>query len=286
MRYFMCVQHGILLEGLAGGCMKVYLNGDMVDEKDAVVSVLDHGFLYGDGVYETMRAYAGIVFKLDDHINRLYRSSELIGLYISMTALDIKNAIYETIQANGLREAYVRITVSRGPGPIGLDPGLCKEPTVVVIARDFKHYAADLYREGVRLIISKTRLNNIMAKREAIAAAAYEAIMLNHEGKLTECTVSNIFFIRDGMLCTPSVSSGILEGITREHVISLADKAGLPVREDEFTPEALYRASEVFITNTTMEVMPVNRVEHRAFRVGEHTKRLLNLYRESVPKES
>jgi len=282
--------------------MKIYLNGNMVDEKEAVVSVLDHGFLYGDGIYETMRAYAGIVFKLDDHINRLYRSAELIGLYVAMTALDIKNAVYETIQSNGLSDAYVRITISRGPGPIGLDPALCKEPTVVVIAREFKHYASDLYREGVRLMIAKTRrnlkealdprikslnfLNNIMAKREAIAVSAYEAIMLNHEGKLSECTVSNIFFVKDGVLCTPSVSSGILEGITRENVITLAQKDGIPVREDDFTPESLFKASEVFITNTTMEVMPVNRVEHRAFRVGEHTKRLLKLYRESVPKEA
>jgi branched-chain amino acid aminotransferase len=292
--------HAILLKKLNDGTMKIYLNGNMVDERDAVVSVLDHGFLYGDGIYETMRVYAGIVFKLEDHISRLCRSADLIGLNIPVTDLDIKNAVYETVQSNGLKEAYVRITISRGPGPIGLDPGLCKDPTMVVIAREFRHYASDLYREGVRLMVANTRrnlkealdprikslnfLNNVMAKREAIAAGAYEAIMLNHEGMLTECTVSNIFFVKDGTLCTPSVSSGILEGITRGHVISLAEKAGIPVLEDEFPLDALYKAGEVFITNTTMEVMPVNRVEHRAFLVGEQTRKLLNLYRESVPQ--
>jgi len=278
--------------------MKVYLNGHLVEERDAVVSVLDHGFLYGDGIYETMRAYTGRVFMLDDHIERLCRSAELIGLDVPMTDLDIQNAIYETLAVNGLREAYIRITISRGPGPIGLDPGLCKEPTVVIITREFKKYADELYAEGVKLMIAETRrnlkealdpqikslnfLNNIMAKREAIAEGAYEAIMLNHEGKLTECTVSNLFFIKDDTPCTPSISSGILDGITRGPVISLAKKAGMPVREDEFTPEFLYKAGEVFITNTSMEIMPVSRVEHRAFLVGEHTMKLLKLYRESV----
>jgi branched-chain amino acid aminotransferase len=217
-----------------------------------------------------------------------------------MTDEDIKAAVYETLKANELKDAYIRITISRGPGPIGLDPGLCKTPTVVIMAREFRNYAVELYKEGVRLIVAKTKrnfrealdprikslnfLNNILAKREAIAAGAYEALMLNHENKITECTVSNVFFVKDGTLCTPSIECGILDGITRSHVIGLAGKLDIPLREGEFTTEYLFKASEVFITNTTMEVMPVSRVEHRAFRVGEVTINLLKAYRESVPR--
>lgn len=280
--------------------MKIFLNGDIVNEEDAHISILDHGFLYGDGIYETMRSYLGIVFKFEDHLKRLYRSAQLIGLDIPMTHEDIKAAVYETLKANEFKDAYIRITISRGPGPIGLDPGLCKTPTIVIMAREFKNYALELYKEGVRLIVAKTRrnlrdaldprikslnfLNNILAKREAIAAGAYEALMLNHESKITECTVSNIFFVKDGNLCTPSMECGILDGITRSHVIGLASKLDIPLREDEFTTDYLFKASEVFITNTTMEVMPVSRVEHRAFRVGETTLNLLKAYRESVPR--
>ncbi len=281
--------------------MKIYVNGNIVSEEEAFVSVLDHGFLYGDGVYETMRSYVGIVFKFQDHLKRLFRSASLIGLDIPMTDEDLKAAVYETMKANDLKEAYIRITVSRGPGPIGLDPGLCKAPTIVIIVREFRSYAIDLYKEGVKLIVARTRrnlkealdprikslnfLNNILAKREATAAGAYDALMLNHANKLTECTVSNIFFVKDGKLCTPSVECGILDGITRSHVIKLAGKADMPFREDEFTLDYFYKASEVFITNTTMEIMPVSRVEHRAFRVGEATLNLLRLYRETVPRD-
>ncbi|MFZ6007916.1 MAG: branched-chain-amino-acid transaminase [Nitrospirota bacterium] len=282
--------------------MYVYLNNKIVPASDAKVSAFDHGFLYGDGIYETMRVYDGVVFMLDEHIERLYRSASLIGLAIPKKIPDIKIAIYETLKANSLTNAYVRLTISRGYGPIGLDPDLCKEPTFVVMTNEFKSYPKSYYEEGIKLTVASVRrnlrealnpqikslnfLNNILAKIEAKQAGAYEAIMLNAAGHLTEGTISNIFFVKDGILCTPSVECGILDGITRALVIDLALKNGLEVKEGEFAPEELYTASEVFITNTTMEVMPARRVDKGVdkteFRVGEISKLLLKKYRQEV----
>lgn len=278
--------------------MYVYLNNKIVPASEAKVSVFDHGFLYGDGIYETMRVYDGVVFMFDEHIERLYRSASLIGLNIPKKISDIKISIYETLKANSLTNAYVRLTISRGYGPIGLDPDLCKEPTFVVITNEFKNYPKAYYEEGIKLTIAFIRrnlrealnpqikslnfLNNILAKIEAKQADAYEAIMLNAEGHLTEGTICNIFFVKDGILCTPSVECGVLDGITRAVVIDLALKNGLEVKEGRFTPEELYMASEVFITNTTMEVMPVRRVDKAEFKVGEISKLLLKKYRQEV----
>jgi branched-chain amino acid aminotransferase len=288
--------------------MFVYLNNKLVPSAEAKISVFDHGFLYGDGIYETMRVYDGVVFMLDEHIKRLYRSASLIGLDIPKKIADIKISIYETLKANSLTNAYVRLTISRGYGPIGLDPDLCKEPTFVVITNEFKNYPKSYYEDGIKLIISSVRrnlrealnpqikslnfLNNILAKIEAKQADSYEAIMLNVSGHLTEGTISNIFFVTPpsppyqggdgGVLCTPSVECGILDGITRALVIDLALKNGLKVKEGNFTPEELYTASEVFITNTTMEVMPARRVDKAEFKVGEISKLLLKKYRQEV----
>lgn len=278
--------------------MFVYLNNRIVPASEAKVSVFDHGFLYGDGIYETMRVYDGVVFMLDEHIERLYRSASLIGLNIPKKISDIKISIYETLKANSLTNAYVRLTVSRGYGPIGLDPDLCREPTFVVVTTAFKSYPRSYYNDGVRLIISSVRrnlrealnpqikslnfLNNILAKIEAKQADAYEAIMLNASGYLTEGTISNIFFVIDGILCTPSVECGILDGITRQIVIDLAVKNGIEVREGEFTPDALHLSSEIFITNTTIEVMPVNRIDKKEVAVGEISRLLLKKYRQEV----
>lgn len=278
--------------------MLIYLNGKLVPREEAAVSVFDHGFLYGDGIYETMRAYGGRVFMLDEHLMRLERSASLIGLSLPLGARAIRDAVYETLSANSLMEAYVRVTVSRGPGPLGLDPGLCERPTFVVMAGEFRPYPPEWYEKGVPLVIARTRrnlgealdprikslnfLNNIQAKREAVAAHACEALMLNHRGHIAECTVSNVFFAGGGKVFTPSVECGILDGITRGHVIGLAEKAGIGVLEGEFTKDDLHAASEVFITNTTMEVMPVGRVDDREFKAGETARTLLRLYRESV----
>ena len=277
--------------------MFIYLNGRLVEDRDACVSVYDHGFLYGDGIYETMRAYDGKVFMLDRHIERLERSASLVRLKLPDTAV-IRDAVYGVINANDLRSAYVRVTVSRGKGPVGLDPALCPEPTVVVIAENFAGYPEKYFSEGVRLIIAATRrnsvaaldpkikslnfLNNILAKIEAKDRNAYEAIMLNQEGFIAEGTVSNIFFVKDGALCTPALEVGVLDGITRELVVSVAEKDGIRIKEGRFLPEDIYSASEVFFTNTTSEIMPVSSVDEASFPVGMLTGRLRMLYRDEV----
>ena len=279
--------------------MQIFLNDRIVPEHEALVSVFDHGFLYGDGIYETMRAYDGIVFMLDRHIERLNRSASLIQLIVPSPDV-IRNAVYETIRANGLKSVYVRVTVSRGKGPIGLDPALCPKPTFVVIAEEFRGYPDKYYSEGVKFIIAKTRrnlrealnpkikslnfLNNILAKIEAKDRGAYESVMLNAEGFIAEGTVCNIFFVKDNILCTPSVDAGVLDGITRELVIDLAKGTGMQVTEGNFLPQDLFSASEVFFTNTTSEVMPVSQVEDVIYPVGDLTKSLRIRYRENVKK--
>jgi branched-chain amino acid aminotransferase len=271
----------------------------MVPEKEAVVSVFDHGFLYGDGVYETMRAYEGKVFMLARHIERLGRSASLIRLPVPEPHT-IRDAVYAAMQANGLQSAYIRITVSRGKGPIGLDPALCPQQTFVVIAEEFRDYPESLYTEGVGLIIAGTRrnlvealnpkikslnfLNNILAKMEAKERGAYEAIMLNAQGCIAEGTVCNLFFVRDGVLCTPSAEVGVLDGITRELVIGLAERVGIPVREGRYLPRDIFAASEVFFTNTTSEIMPVSRIEDVQYAVGPVAGRLHGLYRDEVKR--
>lgn len=278
--------------------MYVYLNGKIVPSKEAVVSVFDHGFLYGDGIYETMRVYDGVVFKLDEHLGRLFRSASLIGLTIPFDTDHLKIAVYETLIANTLRNAYVRLTVSRGRGPVGLDPDLCSEPTFVIIAQELKEYPRAFYENGLTVTISETRrnlkeainprikslnfLNNILAKIEAKKSGAYEALMLNARGKLTEGTISNLFFLKDGIVCTPSLACGILDGITRGIVIELAGREGLNVKEGAFTKTDLYSAEEVFLTNTTMEVMPVSKVDDRQYAVGGMAKLLRKAYKHEV----
>ncbi|MEW6107771.1 MAG: aminodeoxychorismate lyase [Nitrospirota bacterium] len=275
----------------------IFLNNRIVAEEEAVVSVYDHGFLYGDGIYETMRSYNGVVFRLEKHIERLNRSASYLKLAIPDKDF-IKDAVYKTFAANRLSDAYIRITVSRGKGPVGLDPELCREPTFVVIAEQFRQYPEAYYKNGTKLFFAKIRrnlvaaldpkikslnfLNNIMAKIEAKEKGAHEAIMLNADGFIAEGTVSNIFFVKDKMLCTPSVDAGILDGITRETVISLAIRNGIEVREGMFSPDDLFKSTEVFFTNTTAEVMPVSQVDDVKYEVGEMTVKLHDLYREEV----
>jgi branched-chain amino acid aminotransferase len=277
--------------------MYVFLTDALVPEQEACVSVYDHGFLYGDGIYETMRAYDGTVFMLERHIERLGRSASLIRLTLPEHGF-IRDAVYMTLRANDLESAYIRITVSRGKGPVGLDPALCPMPTFVVLAEEFRRYPEQLYAEGVRLVIAKTRrnlieaidpkikslnfLNNIFAKIEAKDRGAYEAIMLNADGFISEGTVSNIFFVKDGVLCTPATDVGVLDGITREIIIDLAGEQGIPVQEGRFLPDAILHASEVFFTNTTSEVMPVSQVEDMRYPVGEITRALHARYREKI----
>lgn len=278
--------------------MYVYLNNKPVPKSEAVVSVFDHGFLYGDGVYETMRVYDGVVFMLEEHLVRLYRSASMIGLDIPKDADQVKAAVYETLAANSLEDAYLRITISRGYGPIGLDPELCKAPTFIIIAEELKDYPRSFYENGIKAIIAETRrnlrtainpqikslnfLNNILAKIEAVKKDAYEALMLNASEHIAEGTISNVFFFRDDVLHTPALECGILDGISRRLVLEIAVREGLQIREGFFQRDDIYGAKEVFLTNSTMEVMPVCQVDDARFGVGDIALLLGKAYRDEV----
>ncbi|NGZ09358.1 MAG: branched-chain amino acid aminotransferase [Nitrospira sp. LK70] len=277
--------------------MWIYLNNKFVTDQEAVVSVLDHGFLYGDGVYETIRSYGSRIFMLDEHLSRLLRSAETIGLTIPIPLEDWPDMLHEAMARNEVgtdrHDAYLRITVSRGPGDIGLDPALCSSPTVVVIAKPLVPPAPHLYERGVAVIVASTKrnlpsalspqikttnfLNSIQAKREAIAAGAFDSILLNWEQHLTECTVSNVFLVMDGKLRTPTLECGLLDGITRMVVLRMAEELNIHVEEGRYTVDQLYQANECFLTNTSMEIMPVTSVDRRPVgngKPGPVTKRL------------
>ncbi len=281
--------------------MLVYLNGRFVAKERAVVSVFDHGFLYGDGIYETMRAYEGTIFLLDKHLARLKRSARAISLALPVPLEKIGDALNESLKVNRLRNAYIRLHISRGPGEIGLDPALCPEPTMVITAKPFHDYAPQYYERGVRVALVQTRrnhplalnpaikgtnfLNNILAKIEAVKARAYEGIMLNWEGYVAEGTISNIGMVRKGVLYTPSLDTGILEGVTRDLVLRLARRKKIAVRESRILPKSLLTADECFITNTTMEIMPVTAVGKKTIgrgRPGPVTALLHQEYRKEV----
>jgi branched-chain amino acid aminotransferase len=283
--------------------MLVYLNGAFVPKEEAKVSVFDHGFLYGDGIYETLRAYEEVLFLLDRHLSRLQRSADLISLKLPLPLEKIGHALNESVKRNKLKNAYVRIHVSRGPGEIGLDPALCPEPTMVITAKAFKPYPLDYYEKGVSVAIVKTRrnhpsaldpaikatnfLNNILAKIESIKAQAYEGIMLNWEGYVAEGTISNIFFVKSGTLGTPDVKSGILAGVTRGLVLDLAEARQIPIREAAILPAELIESDECFITNSTLEIMPVTSIDGKRVgdgRPGPVTASLHAFYKEEVQK--
>lgn len=261
--------------------MWIFLNDRFVEDKDAVVSVFDHGFLYGDGVYETIRSYGNRIFMRDHHLARLQRSADAIGLTIPVPPDGWPRLLHEAMERNQVgneqTDAYLRITVSRGVGEIGLDPALCPRSTLVIMAKPLHPPTEDTYQRGVSLIIAQTRrnlpsalspqikstnfLNNILAKREAIAAGVFDSLFLNWKGHLTECTVSNLFFVSQGRLQTPAIECGILDGITRELILQFAGELGIPIVEGRFTPQDLLRADECFLSNTTMEIMPVASID-------------------------
>ncbi|WP_455241614.1 aminotransferase class IV [Petrachloros mirabilis] len=266
--------------------MWIYLNDRFVDEKEAHVSVFDHGFLYGDGVYETIRSYGSRIFMRDQHLSRLRRSADAIGLRIPH--LDWPALLHEAMTRNDVGndqvDAYIRITISRGTGDIGLDPALCPNPTIVIMTKPLISPSPDQYSTGVSLIVAKTRrnlpsaldpqikatnfLNNILAKQEAIAAGAFDSVLLNWESHLTECTVSNLFFVKDRRLLTPSLSCGILDGITRSIILTLAREGQIPAEEGAYSVADLQEADECFLSNTSMEVMPATRLDHRPIGKG------------------
>jgi len=280
----------------------IYMNNRLVPKGKAVVSVFDHGFLYGDGIYETLRVYDGVAFKINEHIERLLSSASMIGLTIPKSPEKIKDAVYKTVRANKHKDAVVRITVSRGPGPLGLDVSLCPVPTFVIISNEFKPYPRAYHQKGIRIAIVNTRrnfhkaldprikslnfLNNILAKQEAKEMGALEAIMLNYRGDITEGTVSNVFFIKDDVLCTPSLRTGILNGITRATILEIARGLNLDTKEGHFKPDDIFKANEVFISNTTMEVMPVSAVNDTKIAdvPGRITRKLREAHKKAVLK--
>jgi branched-chain amino acid aminotransferase len=283
--------------------MLAYVNGHFVPRDEARVSVYDHGYLYGDGIYETMRAYGGNIFLLNRHLSRLKLSADAISLNLPLPLEKIGSALIESLTVNKLREAYIRIQISRGPGEIGLDPALCPAPTMVILVKHFKDYPAELYENGVAVAVVKTRrnhplaqdpaikstnfLNNILAKIESLKAGAYEGIMLNWKGYVAEGTISNIFTVKKGVLHTPHLDTGILEGITRDLVLLLAKRNKVRVQESLMRTSDLYRADECFITNTTIEVMPVTSVDGNKVgsgMPGPVTKTLISAYRNEVQR--
>jgi len=277
--------------------MKVFLNGQLVDKEKAVVSVFDHGLLYGDGVFEGIRAYNGRVFKLREHLDRLFNSARAIMLQIPMSKKALEEAVIATLRANRLKDAYIRLVVTRGEGDLGLDPRKCPKASVFIITDKIALYPQEFYEKGLSVITSSVRrnipealspcikslnyLNNVLAKAEASRQNAPEAIMLNREGHVAECTGDNIFILKENALITPPTSAGALEGITRNIVMDIAkNKLKLLVKEELFTPYHVYVGDEVFLTGTAAEVVPVTEVDGRVIGDGTPGKVTLRLMKE------
>ncbi|MBI5210205.1 MAG: branched-chain-amino-acid transaminase [Elusimicrobia bacterium] len=281
--------------------MKIYINGQLREKEDAMVSVFDHGLLYGDGVFEGIRVYGGRVFRLDDHLQRLAKSAESILLTLPMPLKKIEAAVLETVRANGLKDAYIRLLLTRGVGDLGLDMRKCKAgPCLIIIADRIELYPDAYYEKGLDLIVSTIRqrrsdqlspgvkslnyLPNVLARAEASRAGAQEAILLSTDGYVTECSGDNIFFIAEGAIVTPPVHIGILEGVTRKVVMELCrDRLGNPVVERLFTPFELYRAGEVFLTGSGAEIIPAVRIDGRTIgsgAAGPMTKKIIGLFRD------
>jgi len=277
--------------------MKIYIDGKYVDEADAKISVFDHGLLYGDGIFEGIRAYNGRVFKLEEHIDRLFCSAKAILLKVPMSHSDLMAAVVSTCRANQIHDGYIRLVVTRGIGTLGLNPNRCKNPSVIVIADKIQLYPPELYQKGMEIITVPTvrnlhsalnpaikslnYLNNILAKIEANNAGCEEAIMLNAEGFVAECTGDNVFIIKGNQLLTPPLSAGALYGITRGVVMEIAQDAGLRVSEPNLTRYDLFNADECFLTGTGAEVVPVVKLDGRVIgsgKPGPITERLVTQY--------
>ncbi|SHI51302.1 branched-chain-amino-acid transaminase [Desulfosporosinus lacus] len=276
----------------------IYLNGSFVSEEDAKISVFDHGFLYGDGIFEGIRAYHGRVFKLEEHLKRLYESAKSINLTIGINKKEMQEVILETLRQNGLKDAYIRLVVSRGKGDLGLDPRKCSKATIICIAAQIKLFEPSMYEQGLEVktvairrnnpdslnprIKSLNYLNNILAKIESTQAGVIEAIMLTQDGYVAEGTADNIFIYRNDVLLTPPLSAGILEGITRNTVIQLAKELKIEVKEELFTRHDLYTADECFLTGTAAELIPVINADGREIGdgvPGPTFKQLLEAFR-------
>ena len=263
----------------------IYIDGKFVDEKQAKISVFDHGLLYGDGIFEGLRTYSGEVFRLGQHIQRLYKSAKAIFLEIPISKDKMAEVIKATVRKNKLKDSYIRVVVTRGKGDLGLDPRKCSNPTVIVIASKIELYPEEYYRNGLSVVTIATRrnlieslnpavkslnyLNNILGKIEATNAGAMEGLFLNNEGYVTECSGENIFIISGNFLCTPPISAGALDGITRDAVIQIGKTVGLDVSEKLLTRYDLYNADECFLTGTAAEIVPVTLIDGRTIGNGK-----------------
>lgn len=277
----------------------IYLDGQIVPETEAKVSVFDHGLLYGDGIFEGIRFYNGRVFRLEQHIRRLYDSAKSILLNIPITPEEMIKATCDTVRANKLRDGYIRLVVTRGVGPMGLSPFKCPRPSIVIIASSITLYPKEAYENGLTMATCATRrprhdilsplvkslnyLNNVMAKVEAIQAGAEEGLMLNDTGLVAECTGDNIFVVRDGAITTPPLTAGALNGITRGVVFDIANELGIPIRDAEMSRHEIYTADECFLTGTAAEVIAAVKLDQRPIgdgKPGPLTQRIIARFRE------
>ena len=279
--------------------MLIYIDGEFLPKAEAKISVFDHGLLYGDGVFEGIRSYNGRVFKLDEHLERLYDSAKSIMLQIPIPIETMKETVLETLRRNHLSEAYIRLVITRGVGDLGLDPDKCPQPSIIIIADKIALYPQKFYEEGLEIVTASVRknypeainprikslnyLNNILAKIEGKQSGAVEVLMLNADGYVAECSGDNIFWLKNEVLVTPPVHMGILEGVTRNSVIDLARDAGMRVEERVFTRHDLYIADECFLTGTAAEVIPVVKIDRRVIgngQPGKVTEKLIAAFRQ------
>lgn len=284
--------------------LKVWIDGQLHNKEDAAISVYDHGLLYGDGVFEGIRAYDGVVFEMEAHLRRLYDSARAIRLEIPLTAGQFTEAIEQTLAANGLKDCYIRAVVTRGKGDLGINPLKCTKPTVFIITDSITVYPKELYEKGIAIITSSVirnhpnalcprikslnYLNNILAKIEANDAGVPEALMLNHEGNVAECTADNVFVVREGQVQTPLPTDGSLEGVTRKVIMRLCGAMGIPCVEKTLQRHDLYIADECFLTGTGAEVMPVTRIDQRAIgsgAVGPITRRVTDAFHKHIRRK-
>jgi len=281
--------------------MKIYIDGKYYSQDDAKISVYDHGLLYGDGVFEGIRIYHGRIFMLNEHVERLYMSAKAILIHIPLTMDDMEKALLETVARNNKKDGYIRLIVTRGVGSLGVSPMTCKKPSVIIIVDDIQLYPVEYYERGISIITASTRrispdsldprikslnyLNNVLAKIEAIQSGCLEAVMLNQNGYVAECTGDNIAIIKEGALMTPATHHGALSGITRGVIIALAEKIGLPVIEANLTQYDLYTADECFLTGTGAEIIPVVTIDGRPVgneKPGETTRMLIDAFRKEI----
>lgn len=284
--------------------MKIYLDGQFVDESLAKISVFDHGVLYGDGVFEGIRAYGGRVFKLNEHIDRIFDAAKAIDLIIPMDKDALSKVVTESCKVNDLTDGYIRLVVTRGKGDLGLSPTNCSGATVFCIATKIKLYSDESYENGLKVITAQQRrnkativdpqikslnyLNNILAKIEANRAGAAEALMLNHDGIVAECTGDNIFIVKNGVIYTPPIYIGILDGITRRAVIDMANELNIPLVEKEFTLFNVYTADECFLTGTAAEAIAVREIDGRTIgsgKCGAVTRKILDCFKDYTTRK-